>query len=1395
MTNEYKVDRDSYFKQYAWAMENYDLRAIFMAFLEKENSITDESIKESLYKNFIENNENKIVTDLQLDVLNYVLKLENGIYKTNDIIFESDEPGSKSFDILEPGFYLFELYGASGQCVDKNKNFLLVNPNENNITFTDGRDLIKLSVSKDLRFFLEIKNKDTYTRVKGTVELNQDYVFLFSDEITEGNILQSDNPNFEAGPGPLKFYDFFKFQSNPLEKDFFYLKSVLNKYSLFNTNSYDGLKKKYLSYNSFNYDNVNECNYAHYKNIIKSNIRIGTLKEFEFSSFLKEKDFFNENYLHGGDGGYCSVIVYIDKEQKVTYTVGSYSSETDTNLYFVDNDGLRICAECGCKSSKNKYSKTNEAIYAKNLKDIITNNNFRDDSSKNGEENVFNFHVGENFDYRDYKSGCGRAYAAFNGGNALFCTYGGGQLGSGLRLNNFNTAYYQKPENGKIKVTYLGSLYSKYVLFNDMSNDNNVECLTHIIKTDNGQSRLPLNCEINFKFSTPQYDGGIKIDGIIDGKNISNKDRVLNYISFKLKSNFDENIDFIYSFNSKNKYIDFTEDKDNFILKNTANFYDKVSGYETEENFTLNLKFLYSKSYITNLLYAYNKFNNAITKTGETSYNAYLQSFDENSYDSSYVFSTFKCIKIINIFESIIAISFNYESTKVNLPAINDSYDNHIFNADTGYIEKIKYTLADETDDSKYYTYNNKFIIPVGSSMIIKLFYNTGRVTLDESLSTYNGNFDLLDKNVDLFNKYHPYDYFDSKNNENYQYIKFIPASSQEVKFVIKKYTFNLSILPDIYGQFNVSCLENKIDFEPGEEVNLSFPLKNYIRVSHLLNAYKKGLSDYDKNLYKVNDSLHKFESFFQIGHDDDLNICDIKIKEQLSRFDCYDSFKNKLNADGVFCLSQREINKISFNYDSNISSSPLSKITYVAYKPQKEELVIVRFYFKENDISLRFTADYNPCEKIIVLENGDSSILSIFKNYSFVLYGCGGPTGNGQSGGSGHNSENVSGIGGNGGDGYVGGNGGNGGNTKHWKPDINKWGGFIPVGVVLIANFGGQGGLAGRGFSENGAQGTYGRNILTNACAGPLKNGDEEKREDACKKCIYYASFPRSIKIDIYSNSTSANSLKLYLSSGRQGYSFVSNAGIEKDGHGGGGGVASLLYAINNETFIDYVKNSGNKFGNFNINTKPKSQVKSIIFEGGIAGLYREDSEHRYEGWSTVWEFPSSNKATQEDASVCTITTHFFEADQLYNGQVYEPYSFRESFFDKVGPDKRFSKDKYTHTNNGTEIGENFLIKLNNKSMQDEAINSTERIIFTNDKYATRFDDSDDTVKELKNNYTIRGNSYFSYETGILGIMPIGYLSASRITRKTIMDYNSFVSGDTYEELKNNESSEEGLY
>lgn len=1408
MKNNYTVDRNSYFKQYAWAMENYDLRAVFMAFLEKERSITDESIKENLYQNFIKNNESNIVTDLQLDVLNYVLKLENGVYKTNDVIFECDDSDDDgSISILEPGFYLFELYGASGTCSDKNKNFLI--PTGENTTFSDDKGLIKLYVSKELRFFLEIQDKFTYTRVKGNVELNQDYVFLFSDEIKSGFASPSNDPDFTVGSSQSKFYDFFKFQSNPLEKEFFYLKSVLNKYSLFVDDIHNG-KKGYLTYNSFVYDNANNCKYKYYKDIIDYNIKTGTLKEFEFSRFLTIEDgFFNENYLHGGDGGYCSVIIYIDKEQKVSYHVGSYATESDTSVKLVTS-GLDIYAECGCKSTKNKYSKTQRASSSvKGLKDIVLSNSFKDVSSKKTETGKFNFHIGENFDYKDYKSGCGRAYAAFDGQGAEFCTFGGGRLGSGIRLNNFNTAYYQKPENGKIKITYLGSLYSKYVLFDDISKNDtsNIECLTHIVKT-NGQSRLPLGCNVNFKFFTSQYDGGIFIDNsCIDDKNISDKDRLLNYISFQLKSDFEKDVQFSYSFKSKHKYIDFSVDEDNFVLENTNDFYDKVLGYDSngDDSFSLDLKFLYSKSYITSLLYAYNKFNEC-TYNDKSSYNAYLQSFDENSYKSSYIFSNFKCIKIINIFESIIAISFNYESTRVSLPAINDSYGNTVYYAENGYIEKIKYTLTDETDDLKYYTYNNKFIIPVGSSIVIKLFYNTGRVILDESLSTYNGSFDVLDKNVDLSNEYHPYKYFNPSFEENYQYIKFTPASSQEVKFVIKKYAFNLSVLPDIYGQLNVSCLENKMSFEPGEEVNLSFPLKNYIRVSHLLNYAYEDYTDKqsDKIMYKVTEKLHKFESFFQVGHNTDLNLCDDKIAALLNREGCYGIESNQ---DGVFCLSQREINcRIdkndiykSFDYDEQIRNGKLSSIICASYKPITEELITIRFYFKENDISIRLTADYNPCEKIQVVENGDSSIIDIFKNYSFVLFGCGGPTGNGQSGGNAKSSTEDAHFGGNGGDGYHGGNGGNGGNTKNIaKPTPNKWKNFLLVGVNINGYYSGEGGLAGRGFIECGSHGTNGRNVIADACLGQVNESNLDLRDEYCTKCLYYASFPRSIKINIHcsSNSTKSN-MKVYLYSGRQGFSFVSTAPIETDGKGGGSGLASFLYAYDDKTAIDYIGNSG-KYYIFNNNRLDKKEnLKSLIFEGGVSGLSRIQDSHTSHRPITVWTFPTGGFQEQKhDRSTNTTIKFFTKEDIKANGNISTMYKFHESLFEEVDSNERLSANCYTHTN-GKDANE-FIINLNQQSIFKECLsdNIKDGLIFTNDVYALYANEiSDDkggkSIEKIMYDYPIRGNSYFSYETGILGIIPTSWTGK---TTDDTMSYKSFISGETYEKLIEG-SSEEKLF
>ena len=291
--------------------------------------------------------------------------------------------------------------------------------------------------------------------------------------------------------------------------------------------------------------------------------------------------------------------------------------------------------------------------------------------------------------------------------------------------------------------------------------------------------------------------------------------------------------------------------------------------------------------------------------------------------------------------------------------------------------------------------------------------------------------------------------------------------------------------------------------------------------------------------------------------------------------------------------------------------------------------------------------------------------------------------------------------------------------------------------------------------------------------------------------------SFPRSTKIDIYTNIATSSELKIYLSAGRQGYSFISKAATDTDGQGGGGGIASYLYTSDENTFIDFLGNSGNTFSKFNKNnTSKKEALKGIIFEGGLAGLIRITDPHEQTYFKTIWSFPYTMH-NQDDVVYSSIRTHFFQSYRPSYGKIPVSYQFAESFTNDIDVEKRFSNHYYTHVNDSLAWSKTrtYVINSEAKGLFYDCLHSN-RLILSNDCQASELSDTETNVDILKNKCVIKGNSYYSYETGILGLMSIGNFTNSQrhsIGQK-VMSYKSFVSGTEYESVFN-ESSDDNLY
>lgn len=1529
----HSINRDEYFEQYVWALENYDLRAVFMAFLEKERNITDESIKESLYSNFVKNNENEVITDLQLDVLNYVLKLENGVYKKNEVVFNfENEKFNGSFSLAEPGYYLFELDGPSGTCSRKSTNIFIKQSKKQSL-FIDTCNNIKLYVFDDLTYCLNIFSNNVYIHYVGHIEINDSFAFFFLDDELESS--SSVISSLATTPEKTEtLYDYAKIDYDAFSKDFLSLQFIFNKYTLYEENSNNIV---YLNKDETSiitpYSRAKQLsevtgklkdNASYYKSIIESNYTSKSGKEYIYNNILNKgvPDVFNTNYLHGGDGGHVCAVIYIDKEQTVSYSIGKYTDKTHTKLSF-DNIALELKAEAGgtFNCSSLKYDSNDNCFKFK--KDV----NFSDTSSKNY-NSILNFHVGEQIGFNNFDAGCGYGIID-DGSNEPIYFKGGGKLGAGIRLNNFNNAYFQQPENGHIKITYLCSKYSKHTKVLNSYNNDNIQPFIYFYK-----DIVPIGCNISYKIFTKSFYGGIDIsekNNKIEDFIIKNKNRELNYLSFDIDtSSLSDATDYELSlkYSPENKFIDFEKDDNEFSLISPTDFYDKVLGYDfSYSKIPFKFKFFYSKCYNVSLLCAYNLFSSFDT-SHQTS--IYIEDFNEHTYNASINIENAKSFKFLNIYDEIIVLSFSYDSI-VKLPQVIDHFSNEIFNKTNGYIENIDVSFDNGVNFIRYN--NSKVFIPKNSFIYIKLNFNTGRIVFDENASIFSGKLNVYNKNETLMHKNIDYHYFNKYNSENFQYLTFVPDSSQNFKVSIKKYTFSLTIFQDLFGQISLSNLSNKTEFEPGEAVLLSTTLKNYLRISNLTNKFAiadtSTKDQYGIN-YSIKDSINKFESYFKFGKYPDkcFNIVDpyvlnifsrsgctnvkndfsqnlgincicsrvINLKNEISnaqddsstdanaikRLNClesaYDEIRNlkdtsktsletnilkiisnyydssydfsssvddifnayknaiksyvvteeaqtgvsegsdgegqidtttkttiyyvfdnsKLKKEDLYDLygitseNTATILKIkdksyNFYYDFDVLSNELFKIVCNSLDNLLEENVYIYVYFKEFDIELRLSSNYNCLEKISCVENGSSSYIGLLKNYKFLIYGCGGPTGNGQNGGQGTNTYDNPGLGGFGGDGYSGGAGGGGGSSKRWKPFIGWWS-FLPISMGVEGAFGAQGGGGGRGFIESGAVGVKGKNVFHEATSGYYDESTGKNHYDKPKRSPLYVGLPHVFTANI---TTTGDSPFMYLFSGRQGYTYYSTAGGDTCGAGGGGGLASYIYLkdcyINALThspyFSKYVLNFNNLYSSINNTTTSK---KGIIFEGGLAGQTYKRSCDDVTGTFTVWE-SISVCPSQDDFHSCNVMPMMYgkESGQWGQSNPTITYSHPSSYFTFENLCDRFTNEQYgsswlLNTNKIKYSLDPYLSELVNNSFEESYIIQNDGLNIKLDYTNTDDKNCDDIINNPS--YSFKGNSYFSYETGIVSVFPFCEISDKYRTEKEKMSLNDFSSGLYFE-------------
>jgi len=1268
----YNVDKNSDFEQFAWALENFDVKAAFKDFLNIENNIqksdkeNNTKIYDSLYKQFLDTKSSDHLSQLQLDVLNYILKYENGTYKVNDKIVDIEtNNGEKTFTLYEPGFYKVEIKGPSGLQL-KNSTNQFLSSGKNYVVYESNDKTTFFIINTKFEYIFQYAVSSNINVSCGVAEVNDTNVFLFEQHHDYNRPVH----NFQQLIEVDKYFDkcdiynvdkstvfeYFSFIDDAFDKNFYCLKTNIvsqntilsHAEATYNLTTYvcglpEKERNKYLS----------GIQNGYYLDKISKNMNINSLKELTFSSFLKSGAVYNYNYLHGGDGGSVIAIIKLDKETTFQYNIGMSDEGSST---FLKSSNYSFYAECGLNANEKSFLKTPDHVANDSLCNLrlITDNNFRDDASKSTVDKV-NFHIGENLDYNTYEAGCGRGFVIINN-NCVFESYGAGEYGSGYRLNEFKNAVYQPPKNGSIKIEFLGSRYvlHKKVNFNSDSNIRN-----NLYICDEG---LPIGCKFNFQsMITNSMYGCFK--NTYDF--LSENGRHFNYIGVSVDTKeIGDNV--VLNFDNRLKYINIDkENKTTFTLQNNKNLFGTLTGLDGEE-LVLDTIMNGSFSFYNDLLYNYNKFCSHGLSVS-------ISSFSSESFDLITSFKNFDNLNIFNNVESITQVEFSFENT-LSFSSYNDIYGQVVLpEVDEAKIVKLEYSLYNY-ENPVLYEEGQKIIIPSNTKMFLKFTFNTSRIRLDESLTSFQGYKYFYKKNVDFDNKYIKDGYFET-GGINFQCVEFIPQTSQYCGVFIQKNTYHFSISPDLFNELDLKNFYNRDEFEVGEAALIQLNIKNYVRISNLKNLYYgqpakmklgESFSGKDCPCYTYFDANNIFESFIRFGNlKDDKNFCDASVVDLLSRKGFHNvavEDKKKDNYKGIDVLCSREVEENDYKGDTK--NNPTLKITCTASAP-KDESVFIYIYMKECDINLRLSANYNPGQTIACVENLNSAYVSLFKNYCFTIFGVGGPTGDGENGGFGEMDGTGNSMPGSfGGDGYNSGSGGNGGSTKNIDTGTDWWGGFVPVRINLYVAAAGFGGFPGRAFFSPGSKGSDGRCLLGNKYQyifklreTTSKRGGQKFMEiwnPGDKKVPYYTGIPIVVFTEIIKHKENFIKPVIYIKSGIKGLSHLT-AEYQLDGLGGGPGLPSFLKIIHsndvpfgtNNTELKLISkktaygavysyfydNSDLSVSNEDeysagmsskkLNYSHLTNVDSMIFEGGIAGQCHTRLPKRSSTNIRVWSWP----------------------------------------------------------------------------------------------------------------------------------------------------------------------------
>ncbi len=1428
------------FKQYAWVLESYDVKAAFNDFLRIEQGIQpegNEEILNELYKQFLESKSSDHMTQLQFDVLNYILKYESGVYKKGEIIADIVEESGGNFTINEPGYYYIEVTGNAGDSSGIYNNYLKDVSSE--VTTLTGTG-VTLYVKDDLKFNLIIKNGKDDKRIGGYIELNKKYAFFYSASAINGPLDNSKNYGdpttgfsdiSNVNKEDFTLYDYAVFEDDIFNENFFNVTFVENGLSVHRDVNID-----YNTYTCGVSDDevkaamkkIDEEKCSYYSNIIKENLTQKNCKVLGYSSAIGEgattlrSKILHQNELHGGDGGFINSVIKIKEPLTLQYTISRKNSGGKNSLKC---DFFEMIAEAGgsLTSNSSKYKFNDVDDYNElGLYDSIDGHKYSNQADLTAK---FDSHIGESINH-DVLCGCGRGIYKDSNGVVQHVFYGGGALGEGVRLNEFGTAYYQEKDIGHIRIKYLGSQYCKTQAFNyDSEHKEDISLYTN--------EKIPVSDDIDIKLNLRKLYGCFDKNGIEDI--IKPVSRSLNYIDAKLITKNVTDKTYIFKHND-NQYVSFeplTEEYSYVNDENTneCNFNSPLFG--TGKSLTLNtIMKNNSECFDMKFIYAYNFVINPKLYME-------IESFKNSKLILN--FSNIKTnVKIFRKYSEILSISFLLKNT-LELLRITDSFGDITHEEDpNAKVESIEYKT--DYGDEKLLTYNEGQVIYVskGTTFYLKFNFSSPRIAIDEQASSFSGKVSYIKKNLGLDGRNILDHYFNPSKKDNFQYVIFSPSFSQDISIFIKKYTYAFKLVQDLYRNLVINNVSLKNDFEVGECCEISFNLKNYERISHLKAERDKKRINYMSTSslegneqfvpnYAYVDDKDEYESFLMFYDEDELkgtsyNFCDIRINNMLSRKGCFGKHIGSMQEgqdSGIFAIGSRDINEKYYTEGFGSSVGPQVKfMTINKSKNLSDELITFRIYFKESNIKLRLSSDYCNGEEVLTYENGENSIMSFFKPYAFVVEISGGPTGAGENA----STEKEKGykharIGYFGGDGYSGGNGGASGDTSYWSPSKSGWH-FAITDLHLDCSWGIEEAYAGRGFIKAGGIGSEGRNTLTHNQQCLFKeNNNPTPWTD---KCCWYAGIPIVRELRIFKTIEDFKPIIFYFKAGVQGLNLVNSTG---DGRGGGAGLPSFLTAISNNSYFTINRNFNKSRENdtsfprfYDYGTKHFTTsgdlMTGLIVEGGIAGVTRGCDNQKVEFTRHIWSLSDmfnivkydkedqyeyykpykwvnghmSHSTSYEDFYAISNVKEEVGLDRLLNNNMGDDNKYRlfssTGYFKGINEGTLSFQQKFKDT---MSYDKNYLRLIDKKDDGTYMFKNTV-IPFTNtgDQFSNTVDShgrEDDVSSRYLNYDNFIGKAFYSYESGIIKVTAHNSLTVDSKTEEsdsTKVSYKKFNEGET---------------